>query len=175
MKREEKSAIIGELVELLKANNNVYLADTTGMTADKSVKLRKLCFEKNIRMRVVKKTLLKKAMEQSGKNFDGVYDTLKGATTAVLVAETANAPARLIKEFKKVSPHFVLKSAYISEALYLGEQHLDALEKLKSREELIGDIIGLLQAPIHTVISALQSQGPHKVAGLVKAIEEKKS
>lgn len=175
MRKEEKSIIIGELVELLKNNNNVYLADTTGMTADKSVKLRKLCFERKIKMRVVKKTLLKKAMEQSGKNFDGIYDTLKGATTAILVAETANAPARLIKEFKKESPNLVLKSAYISESIYLGEQNLDVLEKLKSREELIGDIIGLLQSPIRNVISALQSQGPQKVAGLVKALEEKKS
>lgn len=175
MRKEEKSIIIGELTELLKNNNNVYLADTTGMTADKSVKLRKLCFERKISMRVVKKTLLKKAMEQSGKNFDGIYDTLKGAATAVLVAENAKAPARLIKDFKKESPHFVLKSAYISESIFLGEQHLETLDKLKSREELIGEIIGLLQSPVRNIISALTSQGPQKVAGLVKALEEKKS
>lgn len=126
-------------------------------------------------MRVVKKTLLKKAIEQSGKNFDGIYDTLKGAATAVLVAENAKAPARLIKDFKKESPHFVLKSAYISESIFLGEQHLETLDKLKSREELIGEIIGLLQSPVRNVISALTSQGPQKVAGLVKALEEKKS
>jgi len=174
MKKEEKQIIIGELVELLRSSNNVYLADTTGMTAEYSLKLRKICYEKDILMRVVKKTLLKKAMEQSGKNFDGIYDSLKGATTAILVSEKANAPARLIRDFKKETPKFVLKSAYISDSIYLGEQHLETLESLKSREELIGDIIGLLQSPIRNLISALQSQGPTKVAGLVKAIEEKK-
>ncbi|MCS6980613.1 MAG: 50S ribosomal protein L10 [Flavobacteriales bacterium] len=175
MKKEEKKVIIDELTELLNTHNNIYLADSTGMTAQYAVKLRKLCFERQVRMRVVKKTLLKKAMEKSGKNFDGMYDTLKGATTAILVSETANAPARLIKEFKKVTPHFVLKSAYISESVYLGEHNLDILEKLKSREELIGEVIGLLQSPLRNVLSALQFQGPQKIAALLKSLEEKKS
>jgi large subunit ribosomal protein L10 len=172
MTREEKNQIISELTERLKSTGTLYLADTTGMTVEVSTRLRKACYEKNIHIRVVKNTLLKKAMESSEKNFSGLFDTLHG-TTAILISETGNAPAKLIKSFK--SEHFKLKGAWIDEAVFIGENQLDSLVNLKSREELIGDIVGLLQSPIKNVIGALQSNGGQKIAGLLKALEEKKA
>jgi large subunit ribosomal protein L10 len=121
---------------------------------------------------VVKNTLLKKAMERSSKNFDELYGQLHG-NTSILIAEQGNAPARLIKEFRRTSDKPLLKGAYIDEAVFIGDAQLEALATLKSREEMIGDIILLLQSPAKNVISALQSGAGQKVAGLVKALEER--
>jgi large subunit ribosomal protein L10 len=174
MTRTEKNAIIDSLTESLKQYPTVYLADTTGMTVAVNNKLRRICIEKNIKLQVVKNTLLKKAMEKSEKDFSGLFDTLHG-TTAILLSETGNAPAKLMKSFKSQSDKLKLKGAFVEEAVFVGENQLDVLFSLKSREEQIGDIIGLLQSPMKNVISALQNNGGQKIAGLVKALEEKKA
>lgn len=172
MTREEKNQVIDELTAVLKNANVVYLADTEGMTVDVTNKLRRACFEKNIQLRVVKNTLLKKAMERSEKDFSGLYSVLHG-TTAVMIAEASNAPAKLIKDFRKGGEKPGFKAAFIESDTYVGEANLEVLVNIKSREELIGDIVALLQSPAKNVISALQGNAGQKVAGLVKALEER--
>jgi len=172
MTREEKNQVIEELSAVLKEKNVVYLTDTSGMTVEATNKLRRACFEKNVQLRVVKNTLLKKAMERSEKDFAPLFESLHG-TTAVMTTEVANVPARLIKDIRKKGDKPALKGAYINSDCYLGDNNLETLATLKSREELIGDIIGLLQSPAKNVIGALQGSAGHKVAGLVKALEER--
>jgi large subunit ribosomal protein L10 len=172
MTREEKNQVIDELTAVLKNANVVYLADTGGMTVEVTSKLRRACFEKNIQLRVVKNTLLKKAMERSEKDFSGLYSVLHG-TTAVMIAEASNAPAKLIKDFRKGGEKPGFKAAFIESDTYVGEANLEVLVNIKSREELIGDIVALLQSPAKNVISALQGNAGQKVAGLVKALEER--
>jgi len=172
MTRVEKNQVIEDLTLLLKEANVVYIADTGGMTVEKTNRLRRACFEKNIQLRVVKNTLLKKAMERSEKDFSGLYSTLHG-TTAIMIAQASNAPAKLIKEFRKSEEKPVFKGAFVESETYLGESNLDILVNIKSREELIGDIIALLQSPAKNVISALQANAGQKVAGIVKALEER--
>lgn len=172
MTREEKNQVIDELTDVLGASNVVYLADVSAMTVDNANKLRRLCFNKNISLRVVKNTLLKKAMEKSGKDYTGLFPALHG-TTAIMIAEASNAPAKLIKEFRKGEEKPGFKGAFIDSDVYLGESNFETLVNIKSREELIGDIIALLQSPAKNVISALQSNAGQKVAGLVKALEER--
>jgi large subunit ribosomal protein L10 len=123
-------------------------------------------------MQVVKNSLLRKAMENSEKNFEKLYDVLKGATS-LLISDTGNVPAKLIKEFRKTSPKPLLKGAYVQESIFIGDNQLDVLEALKSKDELIGEIIGLLQSPARNVISALQSGGT-TIAGVLKTLSEKK-
>ncbi len=172
MTRVEKNQVIEDLTLLLKKANVVYIADTGGMTVEKTNKLRRACFEKNIQLRVVKNTLLKKAMERSEKDFSGLFSALHG-TTAIMIAEASNAPAKLIKDFRKEDDKPAFKGAFVESETYLGEVNLDVLVNIKSREELIGDIIALLQSPAKNVISALQANAGQKVAGLVKALEER--
>ncbi|MBE2246289.1 MAG: 50S ribosomal protein L10 [Candidatus Competibacteraceae bacterium] len=172
MTREEKNQVIDELTNVLGANNVVYLADTSGMTVENTNKLRRICFNKNIQLRVVKNTLLKKAMEKTEKDFSGLFSSLHG-TTAIMIAEASNAPAKLIKEFRKGGDKPGFKAAFVDSDIYLGESNFETLVNIKSREELIGDIIALLQSPAKNVISALQSNAGQKVAGLVKALEER--
>jgi large subunit ribosomal protein L10 len=173
MTREEKNQIIDDLVGVLEATNTVYLTDIEGLDAQSSSDLRRLCFNRNIQISVVKNTLLKKAMERSSKNFDELFPVLKG-NTSILIAEAANAPAKLIKEFSKTNGKPILKGAYVEEAVFVGANQLDALVNLKSKEELIGDVIALLQSPAKNVISALLSGG-QTIAGLVKTLEERKA
>lgn len=173
MTREEKNQIIDDLVGVLEATNTVYLTDIEGLDAQSSSDLRRLCFNRNIQISVVKNTLLKKAMERSSKNFDELFPVLKG-NTSILIAEAANAPAKLIKEFSKTNGKPILKGAYVEEAVFVGANQLDALVNLKSKEELIGDVIALLQSPAKNVLSALQSGG-QTIAGLVKSLEERKA
>jgi len=173
MKREEKYQIIESLTEKLKSREVVYLTDTSGLNVETINKLRRLCFKRNVTMEVVKNTLLRKAMEASQKNFEPLYEALNGATS-VMMAEVANTPARLIKEFRKTSPKPILKGAYIQESFFLGDDQLDTLVSLKSKEELVGELIGLLQSPARNVISALQSGGG-KIAGVLKTLSEKES
>ena len=157
MTREEKNQVIDDLTTVLQAKNVVYLTNTNGMTVESTNTLRRNCFEKNIQLRVVKNTLLKKAMEKSGKEFSPLFDTLHG-TTAVMFAEVGNVPAKLIKDFSTKSKFLSLKGAYINADCYVGENQLNTLAAIKSIEELIGDIIGLLQSPARNVISALLNQ-----------------
>jgi large subunit ribosomal protein L10 len=171
MTREEKSQVIEELTAQLADNTNIYLTDISGLDAATTSNLRRACFKSNIKLAVVKNTLLEKAMEASTKDFGELPTTLKG-NTSVMYSETGNAPAKVIKAFRKKSEKPLLKGAFIEEAIYIGDDLLDALVDIKSREELIGDIIGLLQSPAKNVISALKSSGG-TIAGIVKTLSER--
>lgn len=142
------------------------------MSAERTSSLRRTCFNKNIKLTVVKNTILKKAFERvEGKDFTELYSALAGPT-AVMISDTGNAPAKLIKEFRKRETKPALKGAYVEEMCFVGEDQLQALIDIKSREELIGEVIGLLQSPIRNVIGALQSSG-HTIAGLVKTLSDR--
>ncbi len=171
MTREEKSQVIEDLTAQLADSANIYLADISGLNADTTSKLRRACFKANVKLAVVKNTLLAKAMESSEKDFGELPEILKG-NTSIMLSETGNAPAKVIKEFGKKSDRPLLKGAFIEEAIYIGDDQLDALVDIKSREELIGEIVGLLQSPAKNVISALKSGGS-TIAGLVKTLQER--
>ncbi|MDX1462358.1 MAG: 50S ribosomal protein L10 [Marinirhabdus sp.] len=171
MTREEKSQVIETLTAQLSENANIYLADISGLDAGNTSNLRRACFKAGVKLNVVKNTLLAKAMEASDKDFGELTGVLKG-NTSLMVSETGNAPAKVIKEFRKKSDKPLLKGAFIEEAIYVGDDQLDALVDIKSREELIGDIIGLLQSPAKNVISALKSSGG-TIAGIVKTLSER--
>ena len=171
MTREEKSQVIQDLTARLADTSTIYLADISGLDAVTTSNLRRACFKAGVQLSVVKNTLLSKAMEASDKDFGDLPSVLKG-NTSMLVAEAANAPAKLIKEFRKKSDKPFLKGAYAEESVYIGDDQLDALVNIKSREELIGDIISLLQSPAKNVISALQSGG-NKLSGILTTLSEK--
>ncbi|WP_421807781.1 50S ribosomal protein L10 [Flagellimonas sp.] len=171
MTREEKATVIKDLTAQLADNPNIYLADISGLNAVDTSNLRRACFKANIKLAVVKNTLLAKAMEASDKEFGELPEVLKG-NTSLMLSETGNAPAKLIKNFRKKSDKPVLKGAFIEEAIYIGDNYLDALVEIKSKEEVIGDIIGLLQSPAKNVISGLKSGGG-KLAGILKTLSEK--
>ena len=171
MTREEKSQVIEELTAQLADNTNIYLTDISGLDAASTSNLRRACFKSNIKLAVVKNTLLEKAMDASDKDFGDLPSTLKG-NTSVMYSETGNAPAKVIKEFRKKSEKPLLKGAFIEESIYIGDDLLDALVDIKSREELIGDIVTLLQSPAKNVISALKSSGG-TIAGIVKTLSER--
>ena len=171
MTREEKAIVIEDLTAQLADNANIYLADISGLDAVATSNLRRACFKANIKLAVVKNTLLAKAMEASDKEFGELPEVLKG-NTSLMLSETGNAPAKLIKNFRKKSDRPVLKGAFIEEAVYVGDENLDALVNIKSKEEVIGDIIGLLQSPAKNVISGLKSGGG-KLAGILKTLSEK--
>jgi large subunit ribosomal protein L10 len=172
MTKEEKAKYIETLVSELTESNVFYLADTANLTVDVVNTLRRRCFQANIRMRVVKNTLLEKAMDRvEGRDFANLRDILKGSTS-IMFSESGNAPARLIKDFRKKYEKPILKGAYVHEAVFIGDNQLDTLESLKSREELIGDIIGLLQSPAKNVVSGLKNAGG-TIAGLLKTLEER--
>ncbi len=171
MTREEKSKVIEDLTAQLGDNTNIYLADISGLDAGTTSNLRRACFKAGVKLAVVKNTLLSKAMDASDKDFAELPEVLKG-NTAIMFSETGNAPAKVIKEFRKKSDMPLLKGAFIEEAIYVGDDQLDALVNIKSREELIGDIVGLLQSPAKNVISALKSGGG-TLAGIIKTLSEK--
>ena len=171
MTREDKGKIIDSLVEKIDTYKNFYLADISSLDAAATTALRRKCFEKNINLEVVKNTLLKKALERCEGDYSELYNTLD-YPTAIWFTEIGNVPAKLIKEFRKTHEKPVLKAAYVEECAYVGENQLDALINIKSRLELIGDIIGLLQSPAKNVVSGLQSGG-NKLAGIVKTLSEK--
>jgi large subunit ribosomal protein L10 len=171
MTREEKSNVIEELTAQLADNTNIYLADISGLNASSTSNLRRACFKANVKLAVVKNTLLEKAMEASDRDFGDLPTVLKG-NTSVMYSETGNAPAKVIKAFRKKSEKPLLKGAFIEEAIYLGDEQLDMLVDIKSKEELIGEIIGLLQSPAKNVISALQSSGG-KLSGILKTLSQK--
>ena len=171
MTREEKSQVIEELTAQLADNTNIYLTDISGLDAVTTSKLRRACFKADVKLAVVKNTLLGKAMEASDKEFGELPETLIG-NTSVMYSETGNAPAKVIKAFRKKSERPLLKGAFIEESIYIGDEQLDALVDIKSREELIGEIIGLLQSPAKNVISALKSGG-NQLSGILKTLSEK--
>jgi len=173
MKKEEKDKVIDDLSEALKTASNFYVTDISDLTVATTNELRRLCFKRNVKLTVVKNTLLRKAMERSERNFESLYPVLKGGTS-LMVCEGANVPAKLIAEFRKTykMEKPILKGAYIQESTYIGNDQLAVLVSLKSKNELIGDIIGLLQSPAKNVISALQSGG-HMISGIVKTLSEK--
>lgn len=173
MRREEKNAIIDSLTTRLKKYSHFYLTDTAQLNAADTSDLRRKCFEKDIKLIVVKNTLLKRALEQSGMNFEELYPVLKG-TTSIMFTQSVNSPAKLIREFRKKHDKPVLKGAYVQESIYLGDEMLDTLVSIKTKEELIGDIILLLQSPAKNVISALQSGG-NKIHGVLETLLKKQT
>ena len=173
MRKENKKELIESLTQQLTDVNNFYLADISTLNAEDTSDLRRLCFKYGIKLQVVKNTLLKKAMENVDKDLDGFYDTLKG-NTSVMFTEAGNSPAKLIKEFRKnfKTDRPVLKGAYIEEMTYLGDDQLDFLVAIKSKDELIADVIALLQSPVKNVVSALQSGG-NTLSGILTTLSEK--
>jgi len=171
MTREEKSQVIEDLTAQLAGFQTIYLADISGLDAGSTSNLRRACFKADVKLSVVKNTLLAKAMEAAEKDFADLPSVLKG-NTSIMLSETGNAPAKVIKEFRKKSDKPLLKGAFVEEAVYIGDDYLDTLVNIKSKEEVIGDIIGLLQSPAKNVVSALKSGGG-KIAGILKTLSEK--
>ena len=171
MTREEKNKAIDALGVQLVENKNFYLTDISGLNAESSSNLRRLCYKSDVQIQIIKNTLLKKAMEKNEIDFEQMYDSLKG-NTAVMFAESSNAPAKIIKEFRKKQEKPILKSAYIEESFYFGDDQVEVLYSLKSKDELIGENITLLQSPPKTVISSLQSAGG-TLSGIIKTLSER--
>lgn len=172
MNREEKTVIINSLAEKLKEYPHFYLTDISTLNAQETADLRRKCFEKDITLIVVKNTLFAKALEQVEKADEQLVKVLEGSTS-VMFSNVSKSPAVLIKEFRKKHSKPILKAAFVEESVYIGEPALEELVNIKSRDELIGDIITLLQSPAKNVISALQGAAGQKVAGIVKALEER--
>jgi len=171
MKREDKSQLIDTLTEQLQAAKYLYITDISDMNSESTSKLRRLCFKREVELIVVKNALLQKAMEKSGKDFGPLYDVLKGHTS-IMMAEQGSTPAKLIKEFRKTSDKPKLKGAYIEEMAYIGDNQIDALIAIKTKNELIADVILALNSPARNVISALQSGG-QKLSGVIKTLSER--
>jgi len=173
MKKEDKSAIIKQLESTINEYAHFYLADIGGLNAAETSELRRVCYKQDIKLLVVKNTLLQKALESSSVDFSEIYGSLKGETS-MLLSNTGNAPAKLIKDFSKASKSKkpVLKAAYVEESFYIGENQLDALVSIKSKSELLGELIGLLQSPAKNVVSALQSGG-NTIHGVLKTLAER--
>ena len=173
MTRQEKKEAIKNLKEALAGVKTLYLADIAGLDAAQTSALRRACFKENIQLQVVKNTLLAKAMEASDHDFGELTEILKG-NTSLMFSESGNAPAKVIKNFRKKSDKPILKGAFIEEAIFIGDGHIDALVAIKSKEELVGEIITLLQSPAKNVVSALQSGGG-KLSGILKTLSERES
>ena len=171
MTREEKSKVIERLTAELAENSNIYMTDVSGLNASETSKLRRACFKANIKLSVVKNTLLSKAMESSDKDFGNLSEVLVG-NTALMYSEVGNSPAKLIKQFRKKSERPLLKGASIEDSVYVGDDQVEFLANIKSREELIGEIVTILQSPAKNVISALQSSGS-TISGVLKTLSEK--
>jgi large subunit ribosomal protein L10 len=171
MTKEEKNRAIKDLTTRLNDANIFYLADIAGLDAVASSNLRRTCFKSDVKLEVVKNTVLKQALVKAEGEYDELYDTLKG-NTSIMFSTVGNAPAKVIKDFRKKSEKPILKGAFIESAIYIGDENLDFLTSIKSKEELIGDLIALLQSPAKNVVSALQSSGG-QLAGIVKTLSER--
>lgn len=174
MRKEQKEQLIDSLCEEIKAYPHLYIADIGGLNSVQTSKLRRAAFRKEVKLIVVKNTLLIKAMEKSGMDYSELFQVIKGET-AIMLSNINNAPAKLIKDYRaseKTATKPVLKGAYVEECFYIGEQHLDALVNIKSKNELIADVIALLESPIKNVISQLQSAG-NTITGVLKTLEER--
>lgn len=172
MRKEDKDKIINELADRLQQFSHFYLADISDLNAEDTNMLRRKCFDKEIELVVVKNTLLRKALERSEGKYIELFNLLQGGTS-VMFTNSANEPAKLIKEFRRKHPKPLLKGAFVEESVYIGDNQVDTLVAIKSKEELIGDIIALLQSPLRNVMSSLES-GKHIIAGVVKTLSEKK-
>lgn len=172
MTREEKNAIVQDLVSQLKVAPNVYVTDAGGLTVAQVNDLRRMSFKAGIELRVVKNTLLRKAMEATGKDYSGVFPELHRQSSVFFVGENYKVPAKLIKDFRKKGDKPALKVAYVDEAVFVGDDQLDVLQSLKGKNELIGEVIGLLQSPIQTLLGQLSSGGT-TIAGVLKTLEER--
>ena len=171
MDKKQKNQLIETLDSMLVENKNFYLADISGLTAEESSSLRRLCFKRNVSLQVVKNTLIKKAFEKNSTDFTELYDVLVG-NTSLMTSEVANSPAKVIKEFRKKNSKPILKAAHIEESFYVGDENLNSLADLKSKDELIGDIITLLQSPAKNVVSALQSGGS-KLSSILQTLKDR--
>ncbi len=171
MTKEEKNQVIDALTAELDVKPNFYLADISNLNAEQTYKLRALAHKRSVELKVVKNTLLKKALDKAEGDFAELNDILKG-NTSIMFSEVGNAPARLIKEMRKKNDRPLLKGAWVGESIYLGDENLSVLESIKSKEELIGDIITILQSPAKNVISGLQTPG-RNIAGILQTLAEK--
>ena len=174
MRKEDKSAIIDQLTATVNEYANFYLTDIEALNAEKTSALRRECYKKEVKLVVVKNTLLKKALDNVEGDFSPLFNSMKG-NTAVMFSNVANVPAKLIKEFKKDKKNNgkpVLKAAYVQECFYVGEDQLESLITLKSKEQLLGEIVGLLQSPAKNVISALKSGG-NTLHGVLETLSNK--
>ncbi len=171
MTKEEKGLLIQDIKEMLQGSSVLYVADIEGLNASASSDFRRQAFKNNVKVKVVKNTLLQKAMESiEDRDFSEMYDTLKG-NTVIMLSDVGNAPAKMVKDIRKKADKPVIKSAWIEETVYIGDK-VDELASIKSKEELLGEVIGLLQSPIKNVLSQLQS-GQNTITGLLKSIENK--
>lgn len=171
MKKSEKFEIIENLTEQINETAHFYLTDIESLNASDTSDLRRLCYKQSVKLVVVKNTLLRKAMEASNKDAEELYGVLKG-NTSVMFCDNANVPAKLIKDFKKKHKKPILKGAYVQESVYVGENQLDVLVSIKSKNELLGEVIGLLQSPMKNVLGALQSGG-NTIHGVLKTLGER--
>lgn len=171
MRKEDKKVLIDNLTQQLEENSNFYITDIASLNAEDTSDLRRLSFKNGIKVVMVKNTLLRKAMDNVDKDFSELYPTLVG-NTAVMFSEAGNAPAKMIKELRKKHDRPIVKSAFIEEAAYIGDEQLDFLVSIKSKDELIADIVALLQSPVKNVISSLQSGG-NTLTGILKTLSEK--
>ena len=171
MKKEEKHDVVLALTETIAEYGNFYITDTANLSVAKINDIRRKCFDNGIKMQVAKNSLIRKAMEASQGDYSEIFDVLKGSSS-ILFSKSANAPAKLIKQLRKTGDKPLLKAAYIDSSVFIGDNQLDALVNLKSKEQLVADIIALLQSPAKNVISALMSGG-NKLAGIVKTLQER--
>jgi len=173
MTREEKNTIIDTLADNISAASTFYITDISNLSSEKTSQLRGMCFKKNVKLNVAKNTLIQKALEKLENDYSPLYDTLKGSS-AIMYSEAGNVPAKVIKEFRKKSDRPILKCAWIEESIYIGDENLEMLSALKSKNELIADIISLLESPAKNVISALQSGG-NNLSGILTTLEKRGS
>ena len=171
MRREEKNVIIDNLTTDLNATKHFYLTDTSELNAEETSNLRRKCFESEVRLLVVKNTLLRKALEKSEGDYEDLYEVLKDSTS-IMLCETGNVPAKLIKEFRKTLEKPILKAAFVEESIYIGDEQLDSLSSIKSKNELLADLLTLLKSPATNLASALSSSS-NKMAGALKTLSEK--
>ena len=171
MTREEKSKAITEITDVLSQNGNIYLTDISGLNSIETSNLRRLCFKSGVKLEVMKNTLLGQAMKASDKDFGDLLETLKG-NTSVMLSDVGNAPAKVIKDFRKKSERPILKGAIIESDIYLGDEQLELLSSIKSKEEIIGEIVLLLQSPVRNVISALKSSS-NKLSGIIQTLSNR--
>jgi len=173
MRREEKEVIIDNLAQRLDETKHFYLTDISSLNAEQTSNLRRKCFEKDISLLVVKNTLLRQAMEKCEGDFNDLYDILKDSTS-IMFSETGNTPAKLIKEFRKTMEKPLLKAAFVEESIYIGDDQLEALSNIKSKDELLGDLLMLLQSPATNLVSALASSS-NKLTGALLTLSEKEN
>jgi len=174
MTKQEKTAVIEELKGVFANLDFFYITDASTLSVEQINNFRRLCFNKGVKMRVIKNTLIRKALESASadKNYEAIFSELKGPTAVLYAEGAANIPAKVLKEFRAGNERPLLKAAYIDTAVFIGYDQLDTLTKLKSKEQLLGEVLGLLQSPARNVISALQSGG-QTIAGLVKTLQER--